>query len=275
MITDSYTLYNGVKIPKLGFGTWMIDNDAFSRLVKEAINIGYRHIDTAEAYGNEEGVGLGIKQSGIDRENIFITTKLHAEIKNYEEAVHAINISLEKLGVEYIDLMLIHSPKPWSKFLRQERYFEGNLAAWKAMEKFYKEGKLKAIGVSNFDKEDVDNIIRNSEIKPMVNQLLAHIGSVPFELIEYLKEQDILIQAYSPFGHGDIFKNEKLKIIAGKYNVSVAQLSLKYLLQLGLAPLPKSTKLKPNTRFEGILILEDLFFLTILYFKSISLTLIW
>lgn len=143
MLTDTYELINGVKIPKLGFGTWLLDNEQAARAVKEALQAGYRHIDTAEAYENEAGVGRGIRESGIARDEIFVTTKLHAEIKDYDQAKLAIAESLEKLGLDSIDLMIIHSPKPWNDFLGKERYFEGNLAAWKALEEAYEEGKLK------------------------------------------------------------------------------------------------------------------------------------
>ncbi|EKF51161.1 aldo/keto reductase [Lactococcus garvieae] len=243
MLTDTYELINGVKIPKLGFGTWLLDNEQAARAVKEALQAGYRHIDTAEAYENEAGVGRGIRESGIARDEIFVTTKLHAEIKDYDQAKLAIAESLEKLGLDSIDLMIIHSPKPWNDFLGKERYFEGNLAAWKALEEAYEEGKLKAIGVSNFETIDLENLINHGKIPPMVNQVLAHIGNIPSEVIEYSKKHDVLVEAYSPFGHGDMFKHEALKEIADKYGVSVAQLAVRYLLQLGLLPLPKASSL--------------------------------
>ncbi len=155
MLEATYTLANGVQIPKIGFGTWMIDADAdAAKAVHEAIDAGYRHIDTAEAYGNEVGVGEGVRASGIGRKDIFVNTKLAAEIKNHDEAVKAIDDSLQKLNLDYIDMMIIHAPKPWAKYDEPNRYFEGNLEAWRALEEAYKAGKLRAIGVSNFDPTD-------------------------------------------------------------------------------------------------------------------------
>ncbi|MDI6666711.1 aldo/keto reductase [Leuconostoc falkenbergense] len=240
-MTDVYDLNNGIKIPKVGFGTWLIEKDSDAeQAVRSAIQAGYRHIDTAEAYGNEIGVGRGVRESGINRQDIFITTKLRAEIKNYEEAVKAINESLQKLDLEYIDLMIIHSPKPWAEFHGKNHYFEGNLAAWQALEEAYQAGKVKAIGVSNFEKVDLENILEHGQIKPMVNQILAHIGNTPFDLIKFTQQQKIVVEAYSPFGHGDMFQNQEIQSMADKYSVSISQLAIKYLLQLNLLPLPKA-----------------------------------
>ena len=151
MLNETYTLANGVTIPKLGLGTWFIDDDKAAEAVREAVKLGYRHIDTAQAYGNERGVGEGVRICGVPREELFVTTKLAAEAKSYEEAAEAIDGSLKKLGLEYIDLMLIHSPQPWADF-RGGDYAEGNKEAWRAMEEAYKAGKLRAIGVSNFQR---------------------------------------------------------------------------------------------------------------------------
>lgn len=142
--------------------------------------------------------------------------------------------------MEYIDLMIIHSPKPWANFLKSEPYFEGNLAAWKALEEAYQAGKIKAIGVSNFEIADLKNILDNATVKPMVNQILTHISNTPKELIDFCKEQNILVEAYSPFGHGELFKNQQVQAMAAKYKVSVSQLAIRYCLQLGLLPLPKT-----------------------------------
>ena len=240
ILQETYTLNNGVKIPKIGFGTWMIRDEDVVEAVKEAIDSGYKHIDTAQAYGNENGVGVAIRDSGVDRTELFITTKLAAEVKSYEEAVNAIDSSLKAMGLDYIDLMIIHSPKPWTKFHGDDHYFEGNQAAWKALEEAHKAGKLKAIGVSNFEKVDLDNILENCSVKPAVNQVLAHISNTPFDLIEYTQSKDILVEAYSPIAHGELMKNQEVVDMAKKYGVSVPQLSIRYTLQLGLLPLPKS-----------------------------------
>jgi diketogulonate reductase-like aldo/keto reductase len=264
ILKENSTLSNGVKIPKLGLGTWFINDNDVVQAVKDAVSIGYRHIDTAQAYGNEKGVGEAIKACGVKREEIFVTTKLAAEIKSYKEAVASIDQSLKILGLDYIDLMIIHSPKPWAKFLEAEPYFEGNREAWKALEEAYKGGKLRSIGVSNFQKADLDNILNSCSVVPMVNQVLAHISNTPKELIEYCQQKGILIQAYSPFGHGELFKNEELKKVADKYHVSVSQLAIRYCLQLDLLPLPKTANrehMKTNAEVDFVISAEDMEFL--------------
>lgn len=240
ILQETYTLNNGLKIPKLALGTWMIDDNKTEQAVQDAIQIGYRHIDTAQAYQNEAGVGRGIKASGIKREDLFITTKLAAEIKSYDGAVAAIEESLQKLGLDYIDLMIIHSPQPWNDF-RGGAYAEGNREAWKALEEAYTAGKLRAIGVSNFLIEDLNSILDNCSIKPMVNQVLAHIGKTPTALIEYNKDNDILTQAYSPIGHGVLLNHDVVVEMAKKYSVTVPQLAIRYCLELKLLPLPKTS----------------------------------
>lgn len=264
ILKEKYKLYNGVEIPKLGLGTWFINDNEVIKAVIDAASIGYRHIDTAQAYGNENGVGKGVKASGISRENMFITTKLGAEVKSYKEAVASINTSLKKLGLDYIDLMIIHSPKPWANFLETEPYFEGNIEAWRALEEAYESGKLRAIGVSNFEKADMDNILENCSIKPMVNQILAHISNTPSELIQYNQEKQILVEAYSPFGHGELFKNRQVQAIAEKYKVSVSQLAIRYCLQLDLLPLPKTANpqhMKTNTEVDFVISDADMLLL--------------
>ena len=242
MYNKKLKLSNGIEIPALGLGTWLIEENNAYNAVKDAISVGYRHIDTAEAYGNEEEVGKGIRDSEIPREEIFLTTKLAAEAKDYETAKKCIQESIDKLNLKYIDLMIIHSPQPWNKVNQSDdRYFKGNLEAWKALEEFYKSGKIKAIGVSNFQIEDLENIINNAEIKPMVNQVLCHISNTPIDLIEYCQNNDIVVESYSPIAHGEVLKNEKIKKIADKYNVTVAKLCIKYTLQLETVSLPKTS----------------------------------
>lgn len=261
ILNETYTLPNGVEIPKLGLGTWMISDDDVVQAVRAALEIGYRHIDTAQAYGNEVGVGKGIRASGVAREELFVTTKLAAEVKSCEEAVSAIDDSLRRLELDYIDMMIIHSPQPWMEFGEEDRYFEGNREAWRALEEAYATGKLRAIGVSNFTVPDLDNLLESCSVRPMVNQILVHIGSTPFDLIRYTQDKGILVEAYSPIAHGMLLKNPIVAEIAGKYGVSVPQLSIRYTLQLGLLPLPKTANtahMKDNAALDFTISDDDM-----------------
>jgi diketogulonate reductase-like aldo/keto reductase len=261
ILEEKYTLSNEVDIPKLGLGTWFISNENAGQAVKDAAEIGYRHIDTAQAYNNEKGVGEGVRACGVKREGMFVTTKLAAEVKSYKEAVVSIDTSLKTMGLDYIDMMIIHSPQPWAKFGEEERFFAGNREAWRALEEAYKAGKFRAIGLSNFAKTDIDNILESCSVNPMVNQILAHISNTPKELIQYSQEKGILVEAYSPFGHGEILKNEEIIGVAGKYNVSVPQLCIRYTLQLGLLPLPKTANpdhMKTNADVDFVISEEDM-----------------
>ena len=242
MYNNYLTLNNGIKIPQLGLGTWFIDDDKVAEVVKEAVKIGYRHIDTAQAYGNERGVGEGIRTCGIPREELFVVSKVAAEHKTYEEAMAGINETLDKMGLDYLDMMIIHSPQPWVKVNQcEDRYIEGNRAAWRALEDAYKEGKLKAIGVSNFQIGDIESLLEVAEIKPMVNQILLHISNTPMELVEYCQKNEIAVEAYSPIAHGEILNQPEIAAIAEKYGVTVPQLCIRYTLQLGAISLPKTT----------------------------------
>ncbi len=257
ILDENYTLKNGVEIPKLGLGTWMIGDDAVARAVKDAVELGYRHIDTAQAYANERGVGEGVRACGLRREEIFVTTKLAAEAKSYDVAAASIDESLKVMGLDYIDMMIIHSPQPWMEYgADEDRCFEGNKEAWRALEDAYKEGKIKAIGLSNFLKEDLDNILESCTVKPMVNQILAHVSNTPFDLIDYSTSKGLLVEAYSPVGHGELMKNQKIIDMAAKYAVSVPQLCIRYDLQLGLLPLPKTANpahMKNNAEVDFVI----------------------
>ncbi|HAJ36956.1 MAG TPA: 2,5-diketo-D-gluconic acid reductase [Chloroflexi bacterium] len=273
VLQEAYTLSNGVNIPKVGLGTWRIADADAVQVVKDAVGIGYRHIDTAQAYQNERGVGEGIRTCGVKREELFVTTKLAAEIKSYKEAVDAIDRSLKTLGLDYIDLMLIHSPKPWREFHKDEHYFEGNREAWRALEEAYGAGKLRAIGLSNFEHVDIDNILEACTVSPMVNQILAHIGNTPFELIQYSQEKGMVVEAYSPFGHGQFLKHPPQQVvqIAQKYGVTVSQLAIRYLLQLDLLPLPRSQSpahMQQNADVNFVIGDEDMTLLKGIEFKE-------
>lgn len=261
ILNEFYTLNNGVKIPKLGLGTWMIPDADAESAVKSAIALGYRHIDTAQAYENESGVGKGIKNCGLARNEIFVTSKVAAENKTYESAAKSIDQSLKVMGLDYIDMMIIHSPQPWAEFRGEKRYFEENKAVWKALEDAYKAGKLRAIGVSNFLTDDLQNLLENCEIKPMVNQILTHITNTPTELIDYCKNNGILPEAYSPIAHGEALKNEHILKAAEKYGVAPAQLCIGYTLQLGMVSLPKTSNrehMKSNAQIDFAISEEDM-----------------
>lgn len=260
ILTETYTLSNEVTIPKLGLGTWFIDDDKAAQAVRDAVEIGYRNIDTAQAYGNERGVGEGIRTSGVARDELFVSTKLAAEIKNYDDAVAAIDGSLQALGLEYIDLMLIHAPQPWDDF-RGGDYAEGNREAWCALEEAYKAGKLRSIGVSNFLQQDLENILQGSTVVPHVNQLLVHAGNTPTELITFCEHKEILVEAYSPIAHGEILNNRDVAAMAERYGVTVPQLCIRYTLQLGTVSLPKtanSEHMRSNAEVEFEITPEDM-----------------
>ncbi len=241
MFHETKCLNNGVKIPVLALGTWLIDDSRAAEAVKTAVQLGYRHVDTAQAYGNEHGVGVGIRTCGVKREQLFVTSKVAAEHKTYEEAAAGIEKTLTDMELDYLDLMIIHSPQPWVKVNQSEnRYVEGNRAAWRALEDAYRVGKLRAIGVSNFLQGDIDSLWETAQIKPMVNQVLCHISNSPLELIDYCQKKKIVVEAYSPVAHGEAMKNPMIAEMAAKYGVSIPQLCIRYDIQLGLVVLPKT-----------------------------------
>lgn len=259
---ETYTLSNGVKIPKLGLGTWFIPDAAAAQAVRDTVKIGYRHFDTAQAYENERGVGEGIRTCGIAREELFVTTKLAAEAKTYAEAAAAIEGSLKEMGLDYIDMMLIHSPQPWVKVNQcEDRYEDGNREAWRAMEDAYKAGKLRAIGISNFMQQDIESLLSGCTVAPMVNQLLIHVSNTPFDLIAYSQSKGMVVEAYSPVAHGEMLKNPQVKAIANKYGVSVPQLCIRYTLQLDTLPLPKTANpdhMKDNAEVDFVISETDM-----------------
>lgn len=240
ILNETYTLGNGMTIPKLGLGTWFIDDDKAAQAVREAVKLGYRLIDTAQAYGNERGVGEGVRTCGLPREQLFVASKVAAELKDYDSAAKSIDETLNKMGLDYLDQIIIHSPQPWTEFRVEKRYFEENRAVWRALEDAQAAGKVKVIGVSNFLRDDLENLLSDCRVRPMVNQILLHISNTDKDLVDYCKEQNIQVEAYSPIAHGEALKNPAIAAMAQKYGVTAAQLCIRYVIQLGTVALPKT-----------------------------------
>lgn len=260
ILQETYTLANGQSIPKLGLGTWFIEDGNAAQAVRDAVEIGYRNIDTAQAYGNERGVGEGVRSSGVPRGELYVSSKLAAEIKDYDGAVAAIDGTLATMGLDYLDLMLIHSPQPWNDW-RGGTYAEGNRQAWRALEEAQQAGRLRSIGVSNFEQSDLENIVSVCTVAPQVNQVLFHVGNTPDHLLSYCTSEGILIEAYSPIAHGEILANPDVVEIAGHYSVTVPQLCIRYALQLGTVPLPKTSNpehMRENAQVDFTISDEDI-----------------
>ena len=246
-ITDTFKIYNGAEIPCMGLGTWQSKDDTATAAVLSALALGYRLIDTAAAYGNEKGVGAGIRQSGLKREEIFVTSKLRNADHGYKATLDAFDLTMEKLGLEYLDLYLIHWPNP----VQFRTHWEAATAGtWAAFEELYKKGKIKAIGVSNFMPHHIDTLMKTAKIKPMVNQLKLCPSVTQPEAVEYCRKNGIVVEAYSPFGTGGIFKVEEMRRLADKYGKTIGQICLRWCLQKGFVSLPKSAnpmRIKENT----------------------------
>ena len=228
-----FTLNNGTQIPAVGLGTWQSSSEDAYHAVLYALEAGYSNIDTAMIYGNEEEVGRALKDSSVNRDDIFITSKVWNTDQGYESTLKACNESLRKLGVEYLDLYLIH----WFKG------YDNLLETYRALETLYKEGKVKAIGVSNFNVHHIQYVLDNCEITPMINQVETHIGLQNHFLHQYCKDNKIQLEAYAPLMSWkikDLLANEEMQKIAKKYNKSVPQVAIRWLLQRGIVALPKS-----------------------------------
>lgn len=239
VLSETFALWNGVKIPKLALGTWQMPaGNVTYDAVLFALQHGYRHIDTAYAYGNEQSVGKAVRDSGLARADVFVTTKLPAEIKSYDGALEYFDLTMANLGLGYVDLYLIHAPWPWHR--KGEDFTRENIKVWKAFEEIYRSGRCRAIGVSNFDVRDLLALMDNCTIKPMANQIKFFIGFTQPALTQFCQKNDILVQAYSPFATGRIFRNEHIAAVAKNYNRSVAQICIRYVLQKGALPIPKS-----------------------------------
>lgn len=245
-LKDCYTLSNGVKIPCIGFGTWKAaDGEVAASSVKAAIESGYRHIDTAAGYDNEGSVGKGIKESGISREEIFVTSKVKNSERGYKTTLAAFDKTMTDLGLDYLDLYLIHWPASFSRF---EDWEQINLDTWRAMTELHKAGKIRSIGVSNFMPHHLKALME-TEVAPMVNQIEFHPGQMQPETVDFCKKNNILVEAWSPLGSGRMLENPTLTEIAAKYGKSVAQLCVRWCLQNGTLPLPKSvtpSRIKEN-----------------------------
>lgn len=233
-----YLLSNNYKITNIGFGTFRTPSgEETEQSVLNAIKSGYRHIDCAAAYGNEKSVGDAILKSGVAREELFVTSKLWNDDKGYENTLKAFKKTLEDLQLDYLDLYLIHWPIAKAS---KNNWQEANTESWRALEELYNQGKIKAIGVSNFLPHHLEPLLENAKIKPMVNQIELHPGMLQEETVEFCKKHDILVEAWAPFSNGQILTHPVLKEIADKYKKSVAQLSLRWIIQKGIVPLPKS-----------------------------------
>ena len=239
-LTDTFTLSNGVRIPQIGFGTWQIpDGPQTYDSVRAALEAGYRHIDTARAYGNEESVGRAVRDSGIHRDEIFITTKCPAEVKDAAGARHAFERSHALLDLGHVDLYLIHAPWPWTAIGSDHR--AGNIEIWKVFEELYDADKARSIGVSNFVVNDLEDLIGATDVVPHANQIRWFVGHTQPQTTAFCQQHDIRVQGYSPLATGALIRNRDIAAIAEKYGKSVAQVSIRYLLQRDILPLPKST----------------------------------
>ncbi len=257
-LTDTYKLSNGVEIPVIGFGTWQTpDGETAVKAVSAALEYGYRHIDAAAVYGNEESVGDAIVNSSVAREDIFITGKVWNDFRGYDTTIKAFEKTLADLKTDYLDLYLIHWP---AKKEPTDAWKKENSETWRALEDLYKAGRIKAIGVSNFKQHHIESL--NATIAPMVNQIEFHPGFMQEETVAYCVANNILIEAWAPLGTGVMLANEDLKAIADKYNKSVAHLCIRWCLQHGTLPLPKSvtpSRIEDNTKvFDFVISDEDM-----------------
>ncbi len=263
-VEKNYKLKTGVEIPKIAFGTWQVKPEDSYEAVKNALNVGYRHIDTALAYQNEEGCGKAIREFGRDK--VFVTTKLPAEIKGYQETIDAFNKSLKNLGLDYIDLYLIHAPAPWSNIYQDCE--KENIESWKAMIELKNKGLIRSIGVSNFHEKDIKPLILATGVTPDVNQIRYFIGNKQDKITNYCQANDILIMAYSPLATGELTNHEKIKDLAKKYNKSISQICIRFCIQNNTLPIIKSLNplhMKDNIDIDFVIDDTDMAYLNSLY----------
>ncbi|MDR2509055.1 MAG: aldo/keto reductase [Spirochaetaceae bacterium] len=237
-LNSCYELSNGVKVPCIGFGTWQVkEPEVCAASVSRAIEAGYRHIDTAAAYHNEDSVGRGIHESGVPRSELFIASKVHNNMHGYKNTLSAFEQSINELGTDYLDLYLIHWPNP-VKY--RDDWALSNAETWRAFEELYAAGKIRALGISNFRQHHIEPLLKNAKTAPHVNQIRICPGEYPAALISYCRERNMLLEAYSPLGTGKTFEVPELKRLAEKYGRSIAQICVRWNLQNGCLPLPKS-----------------------------------
>lgn len=259
-LSDTYTLSNGIQIPIVGFGTWQTpDGQTTIDAVTAALKAGYHHIDTAQAYKNESGVGHALHNSDIKRQDLFITTKIANYNHSYEKVMASVTESLNKLQTNYLDLLLIHWPNP---ITNRENWQEANAETWRAMEDLYQKGTVKAIGVSNFRQHHLEALAKTAKISPMVNQIFLAPGELQADVVEYCRQHDMLLEAYSPLGTGKIFKVDTMAAIAKKYQKTIPQIALNWSLRHGFLPLPKSVHenyiIENTDIFDFVLADEDM-----------------
>ncbi|MGR3741228.1 aldo/keto reductase [Companilactobacillus sp. DQM5] len=260
IINEFYELSNGVSIPKLGFGTWKIPGGQLAYdATKQAIDLGYRNFDTAKKYENESSIGQAIKDSRIKRKDIFISSKLPPEVMTFQEVLDEFEKSIENLKTDYIDLYLLQAPWPWNDM--GNIHDRDNMEVWKAFEKLYKDKKVRAIGVANFGVLDLENVIKDSEISPMVNQIRHFVGFTQPKIMNFCVENNILMEAYSPLATGNLLTHSVIEEIANKYQVTPAQIAIRYCIQHGTLPLPKAIgkeHIEENAKVDFTILPEDM-----------------
>ena len=237
-LTDCFTMNNGKTIPCVGYGTYKTSEEEVYDAVLSAMKAGYRHIDTAAYYHNEEGVGRAVRECGVPREELFLTSKVWNTDRGYEKTKKAFADSMERLGLDYLDLYLIHWPANRKQFGDEAKRI--NAETWKALEELYAEGKVKAIGLSNFLPHHIEELMESTKVKPMVNQIEFHPGWAQLEISEYCQKNDIVVEAWSPLGRKAVLDNEVLKGIGEKHGKKTAQVCVRWILQHGILPLPKT-----------------------------------
>lgn len=237
-LKDVYKMRNGVGIPCVGFGTFLTpDGDTVINAVRKALEAGYRHVDTAAFYDNEKGIGEGLRRSGVPREEVFVTTKLWNADQGFDSTLKAFDRSIKNLGLDYIDLYLIHWPRIKG---REDQWPQLNRDSWRAMTQLYKEGRIRSIGVSNFKPHHIESLMQQADIMPMVNQIELHPGLMQQETVDYCRKNDIVVESWGPFSRGNLLKSGLIDGMAAKYGKTPAQVTLRWHLQQGFLPLPKS-----------------------------------